>query len=597
MLFAMQLSLDCIRGQWMSSDAQPVNDSGIPVAAPGVNTHGRKIPTWVVVVLLISLSFGLVMMFWGGLVGGITWDEKTHVLMLQTYIDHGWNVSPDALKNGVPDPSYVWGVYVYGPVGELLSHFTTILLGEESWGTTSYTARAYMGRHIGVGLMGLLCVTSVACTMRVWSGSWRWALVAGAILGTIPLWVGHSMFNIKDVPVAAGCALSVLGVAILIATRFREQRGLHSWGLVALLLGTVLAAGTRAAMGVLVAACLFIGVLALWLFTCFSGPGRFAKSTKSALVKLGEGLGVLLLGYLALVLIYPKAFINPFVLSWQALVVSARFPFDEAVLTSGTWMQQPPSWTYLPHWFLAQMPILVILGVILSSVILVVQTLRSLARKSPTLTPAQLAIGAVILTQAFVLPLLAIVGRSNMYNGSRQFLFVVPAFALLTVMAVWCVAGAVQGKRTWMRISLWVVVTLGVVVPSVSQVTLFPYNYTWLNGATASRSIEGTWPTDYWRQSARELIARTPDGAESCRYEQFRRGEMHACSEEPMFIPYLADRGTLAKTESLGSGEYWLIWENQGLTDVPDGCQLVDQITRRLFFQNVIIGQIARCQK
>lgn len=582
----------------MPDESRTVAETCDRTSSSRVRALSKAVPTWVVVTLAVCLVTGLVMMFWGGFAGGITWDEKTHVLMLQTFIDHGWNVSPDALKNGVPDPSYVWGVYVYGPVGELFSHLTTMFLGEETWGTTSFTARAYAGRHIGVGLMGLLGIISVAFTMRVWSGSWRWALVAGAILGTIPLWVGHSMFNIKDVPVAAGCALSVLGIAIIIATQFREQRGLHSWGLVALLLGTVLAAGTRAAMGVLVAACLFIGVLALWLFTCFSGPGSFAKSTKSALVKLGEGLGVLLLGYLALVLIYPKAFINPFVLAWQALVVSARFPFDEAVLTSGTWMQQPPSWTYLPHWFVAQMPILVILGVILSSVILAVQAVRSLARKSPTLTPAQLAIGAVILTQAFALPLLAIVGRSNMYNGSRQFLFVVPAFALLTVMAVWCVAGAVQGKRRWMRISLWVLVTLGVVVPTVSQMTLFPYNYTWLNGVTASRSIEGMWPTDYWRQSARELIARTPQtGTESCRYEQGRKGELHSCELEPMFVPFAGDRGTLAKAGSLNPGQYWLIWENQGLTDIPDGCTMHDEISRRLFFQSVVIGQIAKCDQ
>jgi hypothetical protein len=536
------------------------------------------------------------MSFWGGVVGGVTWDEKTHVLMLQTFFDTGWNVSPDALKGGVPDPSYVWGVYVYGPVGELFSHVTTIILGEESWNTTSLSARAYVGRHLGVGVMGLIGIVSVSLTMKVWSRSWRWALLAGAILGTTPLWVGHSMFNIKDVPVASGCALSVLGIAILLSTRFRERRGAHLWGLAALFLGTVLAAGTRAAIGVLVASCLCIGVLTLFLFTWIGGSDSFARSAKQAITKLGEGLGVLVLGYLVLVLIYPKAFYNPFVLAWQALVVSARFPYDEAVLTSGTWMEQPPPWSYLPHWWLAQMPILVITGVLLVAAILAIQALRTLMRRMPNLSPAQLAIGAVVLTQAFALPMLAILGHSNMYNGSRQFLFAVPAFALLAAMAVWLVAGALGRSPRWLKSTFWFVVVIGVAVPTISQATLFPYNYTWLNGITASKPIDGLWSTDYWRQSGRELISRTPSGIESCRYEQYRRSEMHACSQEPMFAPFVKERGSKASSATLKSGEYWLLWENQGLTDVPAGCELADQISRRLFFQEVIVGQIARCR-
>lgn len=561
----------------------------------GTRSGSRGLPTWVVVLLLAFLGIGVAMSILGGIIGGVTWDEKTHVLMLQTFINHGWNVSPDALKDGVPDPTYVWGVYVYGPVGELVSHLTTILLGEETWGSTSFSARAYVGRHLGVALMGVLGIVSVGLTMRVWTKSWGYALFAGALLGTTPLWVGHSMFNIKDVPVAAGVALSVLGISILLASHFRSERSVHIWGLISLLLGTVLAAGTRAAIGVLVAACLVIGVLALWLFNLTGGQKGFSASTKEASIKLGEGLGVLLLGYLMLVLIYPKAFINPFVLAWQALVVSARFPFDEAVLTSGTWVEQPPSWSYLPHWFLAQMPLLIIVGLTLMVVVLVIQAIRTIAKRTSQLAPVQLAIGAVVLTQAFALPALAILGHSNMYNGSRQFLFVVPAFALLAAMAIWSLADVIQMRATWIKTGLWVIVAFGIAIPTMSQITLFPYNYTWLNGVTAARSIEGMWPTDYWRQSARELISRTPPGVESCRYEQYRSEELHACSLEPMFAPFLDERGSLAKPLRLLPGEYWMVWENQGSTDIPKNCKLEDQISKRLFLQTVIIGQIARC--
>jgi hypothetical protein len=64
-----------------------------------------------------------------------------------------------------------------------------------------------------------------------------------------------------------------------------------------------------------------------------------------------------------------------------------------------------------------------------------------------------------------------------------------------------------------------------------------------------------------------------------------------------MFIPFADERGTLANAGSLESGQYWLIWENQGLTDIPQGCTLHDEITKRLFFQSVVIGQIAKCDQ
>jgi hypothetical protein len=161
---------------------------------------------------------------------------------------------------------------------------------------------------------------------------------------------------------------------------------------------------------------------------------------------------------------------------------------------------------------------------------------------------------------------------------------------------VWFVAWALQRSRRWVKGVFWLLVVIGVVIPTISQATLFPYNYTWLNGITASKPIDGLWSTDYWRQSGRELISRTPAGVESCRYEQFRKSELHACSQEPMFTPYLEQRASQAKSATLAAGEYWLIWENQGVTDIPAGCELFDQISRRLFLQTVVIGQIAKCK-
>ena len=329
----------------------PERQSGALEATPAV-----RVPRWLVAVMGVCLVAAVAMMLAGGWLGGVTWDEKTHVLMLGTFLDQGWNVSPDALVGGVPDPSYIWGVYVYGPVGELVAHAFAAALGTEPWGTPSLDAAAYAGRHVGIAVMALAGIAAAGWIVRTVTGSWAWGLIGATVLAVTPVWLGHGMFNIKDIPVAAGYTIASAGAVALLRTDYLTRLPVRLAALVALTAGAVLGAGTRAAIGVPIAAGVVIGLLAFWLARWRQGEASLGVVTKDALRRLAEAAGALVVGYLILVAIYPKAFFNPVVLAWEALVVSARFPYDEAVLTSGTWMEQPPPWTYLPQWFLAQLP-------------------------------------------------------------------------------------------------------------------------------------------------------------------------------------------------------------------------------------------------
>ena len=559
-----------------------------------------RVPKTVSVVMLLLLAAAGVMLFVGAWSVGVTWDEKTHVLMLDTFFKQGWNVSPDALLNGVPDPAYIWGVYVYGPVGELVAHAVTAGMGLEPWGEPSYEAAAYAGRHVGVALMAVLGVVAAGLTVLLVTRSRAFAVLGAALLAATPLWVGHGMFNIKDIPVATGYTVGTLGIVALCREDFRTSRRLKSLGLFSLVAGAVLAAGTRAAMGVPVVAGLVVALVALWL-----QKGRDSRSwalaSRDVLVRLGYGLGALVVAYLLLSLIYPKAFINPVELAWQALVVSARFPFDEAVLTAGTWVEQPPPWTYLPRWFIAQLPLLLLFGCTVFVGCWVVMLIRRVLRLPARMDCQQLAMGAAVVTQLLMMPAIAVTLQSNMYNGSRQFLFVVPAAAILAALGIWLITGWLQeplGRPPWVIRGWWALVTVGIAVPLVSQAFLTPYNYVFLNSVTALQPIEGHWPTDYWRASSREIIQRLPlDGVESCGYEQGRSRELHPCSDEPMFAPYLAERGTAALPGGLGEGEYWLVRENQGDITLPPGCRPHDEITRSLWGHDVVIASIVACPR
>lgn len=562
-----------------------------------LSTRARSVPRTVVVLCAVAIAAGVGMLFVGAWNAGVTWDEKTHVAFLHTYFNIGWNTDPAAIVNGVPDPRYIWGVYVYGPVAELISHVTSVLFGAESWGRPVFDAFSGSTRHIGIAFSGLIGIASVYGIVASITRSWRWGLVAAAMTAATPLWIGHAMFNVKDTPVAAGYTLATLGTVLLLRDSAWPRRWPPVWGAVFLVAGAVLAAGTRAASGVPIAAAAVAGPIAWWLLV-----GRqegFRPAFRSALVRLAWLAGLLVAAYLVLVALYPKAFADPFELAWQALVVSARFPFDEAVLTSGTWMTQPPPWSYLPLWFGAQLPLLVLVGSLGFVVLWAALVIRGLARRSTMIDAPVLAASTVIVLQAVLLPALAIVGRSNMYNAQRQFLFVVPAAVTLGALGVWSMSRWLDARwpdRRPLRVAFWTVVMAGIAVPLAAQALLFPYNFTYYNVIVASQPLEGHWPTDYWRASSKELMERLPAGGpEACAYESFRYDKVKTCADEGMFQPYLTDRGTLALPGELNDGQIWLVRENQGVTEVPEGCTLHDEITRPLFGQRIVIGQILRC--
>jgi hypothetical protein len=558
---------------------------------------GRAVPVVVVALSILVIASGLVLLFLGAWTTGTTWDEKTHVAFLQSYFDSGWNTDPIAIVNDVPDPRYIWGVYVYGPVAELISHAVSVLFGAESWGKPVFDAFSSSTRHVGTALSAVIGIATVGGIVRTITRSWRWGIVAAAMAAATPLWIGHGMFNIKDTPVAAGYTLATLGVVMLLRDGSWPRWRPPVWGAVFLLLGTVLAAGTRAASGVPIAAAACIGALTWWLLVGRSVGWR--SSLRDAGLRLGWMAGVLVIAYLALVALYPKAFANPFVLAWEALVVSARFPFDELVLTSGTWMDQPPPWTYLPLWFGAQLPLLVLAGALGFAVLWVVLIVQGLRGRFGVLDGAGLAAVGVVVLQVVLLPALAILGRSNMYNGQRQFLFVVPAAVALAALGVWALHRWLATRwpdRRALMAAFWSIVAVGIVAPLVSQALLFPYNYTYYNALVASQPLEEHWPTDYWRASSRELWERLPAGGpEACAYESYRYDRVKQCVDEGMFQPYLADRGASALPGTLEPGQIWMVRENQGMTELPEGCALHDQITRPLFGQEIVIGQILRC--
>lgn len=552
-------------------------------------------PSWLVVAAAAVIAIGSVMLVLGAVTVGVTWDERVQAIMLQTFFDQGWHVTPDALLDGQPDPKYFYGTFVYGPVGELLPHLVNVIIGEEAlWQTVSFTAEAYAGRHVGIALWAMLGIAGAGLATWLITRSWRWGVLGTAALAVTPLWIGHGMFNIKDLPAATGYTLATVGLIAFVHSEFLSRRAIRLTAWFALLAGAVLAIGTRTALAAPLVMTTVLAFALAWLL--HRRQGRQATAAMRLSRRFVEALVTLVAAYLVLLAVYPKAFINPINTGVKAILDSALYPVTEAQLTNGEWMTQPVSWTYLPLWFGAQLPLLVIAGCVLFVVWWFVVAVRCVAlRRAAPVNTATATEAAPVGAQLLLLPLGAILAHSTLYNGSRQMLMVVPAAAILAALGVWLAARWASGRRRPWSVALWSAVVVGLVVPMVSQAMLFPYNFTYFNAAAALRPIDGNWPTDYWRASGREMLRLTPPGRESCGYDQLQKGEFRPCSDQSMFEPFLAERSSSAGSVPLADNEYWFIRENNGVLYLPPGCRPFDTIERRLFWQTITIGQIAIC--
>ena len=564
----------------------------------GNSKTGVPLPILVLIISGLVLIAGAVITLVGSYQIGSTWDEKTNMQSLQVFFDQGWNITADALIDGQPNPAYIWGIYVYGPVSLLFTHALSTLAGAESWGQISFSAEAYAIRHVGGALIGLLGVVAGGLIVRLLTRSWRWALLGAAMVVTIPMWTGHSMMNIKDGPVGTGYTVATLGLVLIMRQDYLQRRSVRFLGLFALFAGAFIAAGTRAASGIPIAGSAVLAA-AIWWLLMRRDLSLGGRALRLAIRRLVESGLALVATYLALVALYPNVWKNPFTLAYQAGVVSAKFPFSEPIMFAGSWVDQPVPWTYLPGWFLAQLPLLVTFGGLGFFVWWVRDVFRSL-RVTEVPDRPLLVQSSPVLLQVLLLPVVAVVVQTTMYNAVRQFVFVVPAAAVLGTMGVWVLVRWIRERnlaQPWL-VGTWVLVAVGLVVPMVTQALLYPYTYVYYNAAAALRPIDGNWPTDYWRASSNEMMRKLPDdGPESCAYEQTRKGEFMPCSNEPMFEPYLPERGSEALPGTLSNGEYWLVRENQGRTEIPQGCVLHDSISRPLFWQTITIGQIFQCQE
>ena len=537
-----------------------------------------KLSPWVMAVVAAALALGLWQTLWGAYTTGVTIDEGYHLGHVQNYLA-GANYSTAS----------------YGPIASLFGHALNVVLGIEAWGSPIGTSEAFAGRHLAMGALGVAAIAAVGLSVGILLRSWSWGLVGAALLASIPVWVGHSMFNIKDVPAGAGYALFSAGLVVALASVLRLRLRIPL-AFTLLAVGTLVAIGTRPGMWPLLAASA-AAALAVWAMSLFVQRSTLGLRRTGWLLSGGLGLLVLMTAVIFSVLFFTE-FGRELA---EAVTRSLDYPWSKSRRYAGIRVFNRPDALFVFQILLSQLPTFIAALFLLGAVIAAVAFVRAVIRGSHMGMLAKAF--PVFAIQVFVPFLVLAVFSPVLYDGIRQILFVVPGVAVFAAIGLWGVVRAVSvlfESRRRFKAVVGAVICIAFVLIGVDQIRLFPYNYVYYNEIAQGSGIGGAWETDYWDSSFREAIdgAVVAEDPIMCGFTHTTYWNIEDLRAPCITIsPYL-DELTPGNDSILAEREFWTVRSERNLLQYgppPFNCFPESAVTRKLRSETLVMSRLYRC--
>ncbi|MBD2550358.1 hypothetical protein H6G65_12340 [Microcystis elabens FACHB-917] len=454
----------------------------------------------------------------GGLLG---WDEESDYLGIRSQLAHAVLL----LRGEQPDYQSIHSnLEYYGTVGLLPSWLLWFLQRGLLTGSLSFDRALFspavehqltgffaISHAVLLAEMVLLSLVAVALARRL---SVRHSWLAGALLLATPSLLGHSFVNTKDLPFAFFYSLYTLGL-IDRARQPPAAAGL-SWppGRPALLalLGATLMVNQKlvALLPVLVSE----AVLALLRWHRQTPRARAGADT-------GRPWGrpvVLLLPVLALplaalagaLLLQPAAWGQPPLrFLGEAFATFAVHSWGGCMWFDGQCVGvRDPAWSaagYMVRWLGAKLPLLLILLPLMQLAVWVRWAARVPAAGLP---PAPGTASILLALQLLLIPTLAALRNSNLYDADRHLLFVMPPLVVLAVQGFERLLELPPGRPAWRGPRSWALALVALLAAGqlLDDLLLHPYQLAYFNEIARHRLNHTNTAVEYWSVSAKEAV-------------------------------------------------------------------------------------------
>ena len=418
------------------------------------------------------------------------------------------------------DYGIIWDEYPQSVYGNYILRYYSSLFQDQA-------ANKYMNMHLYGGFFDLLCalankispwpvyetrhlINALFALLGVFYSyrlasllipSRYFALLAAILLFFTPRYFGHSFFNPKDIPFAALYTVSLYYLGASIAY-WQQEIPKKLIAQIALSFGCCM--GIR--VGGLLLACyflLFFSLYQLWLLL------TKATGFKTALRHLAKNcLLPIFLAYLVMIVFWPWAQQNPIYHPWKALGELSHFHINGRQLFEGKSIHGTMlPWYYIYKWLLLTTPVIILIGLLF----FMPRCLASWSDKMKASRPGEKWLLA-LLVFAWIFPLVYVVYQgSNLYNGVRHFLFVLPLIAICAAIgfaafydSIVTKIGNAGGKR------IFTVIFVAVVVLPLGEIAAWyvrshPNQYVYFNRLIGGLpAAYGRYELDYWGSSYRQ---------------------------------------------------------------------------------------------
>lgn len=394
--------------------------------------------------------------------------------------DLNFSYYTDAHQQGVVD-SYG---YTFHYVSHLLSRLIAFLLGQDFRSLSGMSVNTQNALIAATGVLGCWAV-GLVCREMFSSRRAELLGIVGCFL--LPLWLGHSWMNQKDVPFAVGfaCATAAATIAANLPRSGAAPRSTTRDLVVTTAAAVSLTFGTRPGLAIL--------VLPLLVYEMWQLRRRDSSAEKSLITTL-FGTAILVL------VTNPASIPNPFGWVWNGVAVGRNFiGYSGDVLFNGRLVRSADlGWWYLVKSFVSSLPLVSLLGLGAGAVFLVREIRRGSWDKVLPIFYHAAIVAAVV------------VGLSgNNYNAGRQFLFIVLGWQMIAVLGMWWLGTDIN--RRWHAIPRYVIAAL-LAILVVDHVSIFPYQYVYRNEiARQAEDFVTRGEFDYWGMAGRELVSAIPD--------------------------------------------------------------------------------------
>jgi hypothetical protein len=356
----------------------------------------------------------------------------------------------------------------------------------------------YETRHLVNALFGFLAVCGTYNLGRHLSGPAA-GFFSGLFLTLTPGFYGHIFNNSKDIPFAALFSLALFCI-------FRTYNRLPAVSYRPVL-ETGLAIGL--ALGVRVGGIILLGYLALLWIGWLSVQWMTGRYTQRQLFIIGVRLArpfilIVIVAWAVMLMWWPWAQVAPLKNPYLAMKATANFDWPMTVFFNGRFVpgtELPRS--YLPTWLMISLPEFYFIVLLLGCLVAIQFLTR--AKKEPLRAEQLIKMGLLLFTIAFPI-VTALILHPTMYDGMRQFLFVLPS---LTCLAGISLAGFLQiAVNRFIKVGAVMLVMLSIGATVFDMMKLHPYEYVYFNRlfAGGETSAAQRFETDYWGMSYKEGV-------------------------------------------------------------------------------------------